>query len=257
MNTIKSAYYIHYDISLPFNVYVNGIKVDGGEGTASVSDYVTINPFLKTGKNTITLNVFTKGNEKLPPEIMKQIGITLYKSKLPKNDNITLINKFIFSEELEPLPFKIETWEFTAESVFPELNKKIDNSINVSNLDKKELLQEVLGFYNELKQIINRGDSTKYLDLFDDSNLRKMNSMYYNDTQRKEYLQKIKERISLSKGFMKPIENFKLRIHPNNKIISLESLELGTPLYSEDDLGNIKTYGLMLYKNKDGELKIY
>lgn len=255
MKETNKVYYIHYELGLPFSLYVNGIKIDSGSGNAVVADYTILNPFISSGINTISLEIkINDGN--LTQEILNQIKLDLYEGDATDENSIVPFKTLTFSDSLVGVPIKFETWKFTPNVTFK--NEQLKESLNLNEMDTEDLYDSVVAYYNEIHRIINAGDSEEYLKRFEDSNQRKMNAMYYDIEKQKKYKEGLAERVTGSKGFMKPLENYNLVIHPNGKIVTLENNDGGSPLFSVDSDGRIQTYGVMLYKPKNSEnFKVY
>ena len=82
--------------------------------------------------------------------------------------------------------------------------------------------------------------------------------MYYSEEEKQNYKNKVLQRVKLSKGIMQPIQDYKIVVHPNNKIVNLVNSKGEPVLYSKDENSKIKTFGLKLYRDKEtGELKVY
>ncbi|WP_158978239.1 hypothetical protein [Cellulophaga sp. L1A9] len=251
----KKIYYIYYDLGIPFEININGIKVEKGKGHEIISNYIIINPFLIKEDNSITLSI---NHKNISPELIDQIKIELYVGDIVHKEDVELIKTINFSEDItQKIANKMSTTFNFDPDIYYESNY-LNDAMDLSNDNLREnLLIEVLDFYNEIHDIIDSGDYKEYLKKYEKSNAREMNSMYYDTNEKENYLNKLSSRVVSSKGFMQPLDKYHLSINQNNKIISLEHEKYASPLYSIDSLDKIKTYGMMLYKSSDGKLKIY
>lgn len=255
---MNNTYFLNYDLSGDFDIIFNGYCISRNKKDGVKMSFEYLNPYIsKSGKQTITLSLKPlHANQKLDPKVLSEIYLEVYLSKNGEQPPFEKIH-ILKLPKYEGLQDSIlYTWTFDADVPF-EINTLADAKV-LTKENPETLLREVLVQYKNVHDLINDGNIKDYMNLYKKSREREMISMYYDETKQKEYLKGLENRAISSKGFMQPLTDYKLLIHPNNKIISLVNSQGKTPLFSKDDKGKIKTYGVQLYRSiKTGKLEVY
>ncbi|PKB43422.1 hypothetical protein AX016_1616 [Cellulophaga sp. RHA19] len=251
-------YYLHYNSNADFEIIFNGVSLIRNNKIGVVDDYQYLNPYInKKGIQTLSLKI--KPHEKddlLTENYLKNISIDIYYSENDENPPFKLVKKCELKSIEKPVKIFIDSWTFEAEVPYNLIG--LENSQSFLDKDQNELLEKVIEKYSTVNRIINNGDTLKYLEIYKKSREREMNSMYYDVNKQKEYLNNIVKRVQASKGFMQPISDYRLFIHPNGKLVQLINSNGTTPLFSIDDKGKRKSYGLILHQLKGvNKLKVY
>ncbi|SNQ42382.1 hypothetical protein [Cellulophaga lytica] len=255
---MNKIYYLHYNFNADFEIIFNGVSLIRNNKIGVVNDYQYLNPYInKKGVQTLSLKI--KPHEKddlLTENYLKNISIDIYYSENDENPPFKLVKKCELKSIEKPLKIFIDSWTFEAEVPYSLVG--LENSQSFLDKDQNKLLEKVIEKYSNVKNIINNGDTLKYLEIYKKSREREMNSMYYDVSKQKEYLNSLSKRVLSSKGFMQPISDYKLFIHPNGKLVQLVNSNGSTPLYSIDNKGKRKSYGLILHQLKGAnELEVY
>lgn len=255
---MNKIYYLHYNFNADFEIIFNGVSLIRNNKIGVVNDYQYLNPYInKKGVQTLSLKI--KPHEKddlLTENYLKNISIDIYYSENDENPPFKLVKKCELKSIEKPLKIFIDSWTFEAEVPYSLVG--LENSQSFLDKDQNKLLEKVIEKYSNVKNIINNGDTLKYLEIYKKSREREMNSMYYDVSKQKEYLNSLSKRVLSSKGFMQPISDYKLFIHPNGKLVQLVNSNGSTPLYSIDDKGKRKSYELILHQLKGAnELEVY
>ena len=255
---MNKIYYLHYNFNADFEIIFNGVSLIRNNKIGVVDDYQYLNPYInKKGVQTLSLKI--KPHEKddlLTENYLKNISIDIYYSENDENPPFKLVKKCELKSIEKPVKKFIDSWTFEAEVPYNLIG--LENSQSFLDKDQNELLEKVIEKYSTVNSIINNGDALKYLEVYKKSREREMNSMYYDVNKQKEYLNNIVKRVQASKGFMQPISDYRLFIHPNGKLVQLINSNGSTPLFSIDDKGKRKSYGLILHQLKGAnELEVY
>lgn len=220
--------------------------------------YEYLNPlFLKSGKQSITMYYKPRsGKAKITTAKIDEIFLEIFMSENGENPPFKKIKTLTFPPIDKPVDSLFYTWEFEADVNYS--NKELDNAFDLSKSDISILTKEVVAKYSEVHDLINIGNINVYKNIFANSLRREANSMYYTEEQTNNYISTQLERVTKSKGLMLPLQNFELKIHPNNKTMELILKSGKSPLISSDESGYKRTFGMYLYKDKNtGELKIF
>ncbi|PKB41918.1 hypothetical protein AX016_0072 [Cellulophaga sp. RHA19] len=255
---MNKIYYLHYNFNADFEIIFNGVSLIRNNKIGVVNDYQYLNPYInKKGVQTLSLKIKPQEKDDLLTEnYLKNISIDIYYSENDENPPFKLVKKCELKSIEKPLKIFIDSWTFEAEVPYSLVG--LENSQSFLDKDQNKLLEKVIEKYSNVKNIINNGDTLKYLEIYKKSREREMNSMYYDVSKQKEYLNSLSKRVLSSKGFMQPISDYKLFIHPNGKLVQLVNSNGSTPLYSIDDKGKRKSYGLILHQLKGAnELEVY
>ncbi|WP_312389248.1 hypothetical protein [Chryseobacterium sp.] len=258
-NTMKNIYYLNYDLSGEFDIIFNGVLLTRNKKDGVMMNYEYLNPYINTrGKQTITL--FLKSltrAQKISPKVLKDISLELFLSVNKDEPPLKKVQALILPEYKNAQDSILYTWTFDADVPF-EI-KTLTDAKDLSKENQDSLLKEVVEKYNTVRNLINDGKTNKYMDLYKKSREREMISMYYDEQKQKEYLSSIADRAQSSKDYMQPLKNYKIFIHPNNKLVELMINDgQDSALYSVDKKGKRKTYGLQLYRSlTTGKLEVY
>ena len=255
----KNSYFLNYDFGGNYTISCNGIIIAESNDSSISHSYRILNPFIsEKGKQNISLKIKHPNKElKINPKEIENFFLEIYMSDNGENAPFKKIKKLTLPPIPKPVDSIFYTWEFDA-----DVNYKLENIFDkASDLTKEKpesLLKDVLNKYEENFAIINEGNVNKYSQLIEKRLLRETTSMYYSEEEKQNYKNKVLQRVKLSKGIMQPIQDYKIVVHPNNKIVNLVNSKGEPVLYSKDENSKIKTFGLKLYRDKEtGELKVY
>lgn len=254
----RRTYFIDFNFRGDFEIIFNGISIKRNKSNAVSNGLEYLNPYIsKTGSQSITLIVKpVDSGSKIQTDDVKDYYIDIVYTNNGEAAPVHHVKRCTFSPISKPVDSLVNTWTFDAEVPF-EINNLLD-AADLTQQDPNKLLEEVLTEYQKVSSLINNGNIKDYMQLYKSSREREMVSMYYNESKQKEYLDGLEKRALSSKGFMQPINDYKILIHPNKKVVSLINSQGKTPLCSEDNNGKIKTYGLQLYRSsKTGKLEVY
>lgn len=255
---MKKTYFANYDFSGHFDIIFNGIRMVRNRKDGVISGTEYLNPYIsKSGVQSIVLIVKPLNpNSKILPKDVKDYSIDIVYTENASAAPVKNVKRCSFPAIDKPVDSLVYTWTFDAD--VPYELEGLTNSLNLSKEDPTKLLSEVLEYYQNVHRMINEGNYKDYLQLYKKSREREMVSVYMDEKKQNDYLESLEKRISSSKGYMQPLTDYKLFIHPNGKLVGLITSNGVTPLYSKDQEGKRKRYGLELHKVKGGDkLEIY
>ncbi|WP_347220127.1 hypothetical protein [Chryseobacterium sp.] len=253
---MKKTYFADFNFKGDFEIIFNGLSLKRNKSVGVSNGLEYLNPFIeRSGKQSITL-ILKPLSGKIMPGDVKDYYIDIVYTDNGEPAPIHKVMRCSFPSTDKAVDSLMHTWTFDADVDF-EI-QTLNDAKDLKDEKPDDLLKEVLAKYETIHDLINTGNISEYMDLYKKSREREMTSMYYDQAKQKEYLNSLQQRASSSKGFMQPISGYHLLIHPNNKIVSLQDSNGKSPLFSKDQNGKIKTYGLQLYRSKTtGKLEVY
>lgn len=253
---MKKTYFADFNFRGDFEIIFNGLSIKRNSSAGVSNGLEYLNPFIeKSGKQTITL-ILKPLSGKIMPEEVKDYYIDIVYTDNGEPSPIHKVMKCTFPPMEKSVDSLMHTWVFDADVSFTI--STLNDAKDLKDEKPEDLLKAVVSEYEKVNALINNGNIKEYMKLYEKSREREMISMYYDDVRQKEYLNSLQQRAASSKGFMQPLSDYKLLIHPNNKVVSLINSQGKTPLFSKDQNGKIKTYGLQLYRSKStGKLEVY
>lgn len=261
----KKVYFLNYDLIGNIKIYFNGIlmtKISENDGVRGGNLY--LNSYInKSGIQSISVKLNKLlYNKPLFPAYLEGVFLEIYYSENFSEDmddfHLEKIKQLALPKYEKAQDSVFYTWEFEADVNY-ELPDVLVNAKNLSKEDTDKLLKDVIAFYTNVYEILNNGDTDKYRTIFQESLKRQAKSMYYNEQETQNYITEQVDRAGKAKGFMKPLENYTLELHINNKSLELVNNANGkSPLVSIDKDNYIRTEGFVLYKDKTtGKLEVY
>lgn len=255
---MKKTYYANYDFSGEFEIIFNGVLMKKNIKPGVIYGLEYLNPFIsKSGEQNITLIVKPINKDsQIPIADVKDYFIDIVYTNNGEPAPLNNVKKCSFPPINKPVDSLVYNWTFNSE--VPYSFDGFEYSEDLTKQNQQNLLNEVVDFYKNVATIINNGNSNEYLKIFKKSREREMISMYYDEKKQKEYLTSLENRVMSSKGLIQPLENYKMFIHPNKKLVELIINGEDSALFSKDDKGKRKFYGLLLHKSsKTGKLEVY
>lgn len=255
----KKSYYLSYTLRGNYEIFCNGISLSeytDKDGSVTASEY--LNPLISgKGMQTVSIKIKSSDGRSLSPEYLKGVKISLYYSENGNEGDGVLVKDFTIKPYQENLSTVLETWSFKADVDY-EIENPLLSAGDLAKEDFHKLTEDVLSKYNEVLSIINSGNADQYNEIYKNSFKRETASMYLDPNETQQYINNLKRRVTASKGFMKPVEDYKVNINPNHKIVELIS-DSGKPvLYSIDDNKKNRFFSLQLYRSsKTGKLEVY
>ncbi len=215
-----------------YEVYINGLLVFKHYENVGLMNHATpINSrILKSGPQKVTIKLFPlgkiDGKEYTTIDADDSFRLKIFKrdKKQPYEAGAYDIVKEHYATLTDGLPYYEETFIFEAEVPY-ELKGWSESQI-LTDIDKDKLEKEILAFYKEYGQILEKRDEKKWVDIVIQSEKEEIHSADFFDKE------KIKLRIDdFTNTFdnedieIKPLDKYKIIFSGDGKVVSLQSTE--------------------------------
>ena len=259
---MRKVYFLRFNFKANAEIYFNGILLQKMTEDGISGGNIILNPYIvKTGTQNVSIKLDKFMGKPLSKAYLQDVFIEIYYSENYNENNddfpLELIQKLSLPEYKTDQNVILNTWEFLA-NVDYKNNDELGNAMDLSKDNPASLLNDVLKKYQENEEILNNGNTQAYLELVKNRLDRETTSMYYTNEEKQKYIQKVLQRVKNAKGIMQPLTDYHLKIHPNNKIVTLINSQGSPVLSSKDNTGKTNTFSLQLYRDKNtGQLKVY
>lgn len=229
MDVLKKEYGINYELPFRGEILINNILVDkdfynriGGFG------YIN-NCILKNGTQSVQVNLshpFVEKGGLIKSDVLFNINDFIIYTVLKEQGKVSALDtvkKLDFPEIQEPVPFIKYEWKFEAELPFELEGWK--NSQDLTKWDEKELEKKTVSKFNELRNILNSGNGAAFVKELEFANKEYFIANYFTENQKEEYISNLIGQYGELKGLVPSIENYKMRIMGDGKVVTLERLE--------------------------------
>ncbi len=235
------TYAIHINAKTPYEIYIDDIPLPGfGRYYESgMNATLELNPYLlKNGMHKLKVRYLpletAKDSLLYPGDVYhnKDAKWNIFFVSYIKNKNASLgyegeIDYENSSLEIIPPPKPVPFWEQEFDLEIKELPYTLtgwSKSEDLSKIDKDILKKEVFSFYNELREIMNNGDSKEYFNMNFSSDKELVIATYDDDIEWYTSDERKNEIINDCKNNMLPIDqkDYNLRIYGYGKIIAIE-----------------------------------
>jgi hypothetical protein len=246
-----------YNFPFDGEILINDVVLDKSlfntfSGTEFINSYI-----LNNGYQKISIKLFSpylKKGKTINPNELRKAGeeFALYNTIL-ENDEIkelNLIQKLDFPNNDVPLPIVMHEWKFQANLPFKLQGWK--DAENLNSWDKDKLERVVVDKFKQLQGLLNQGQTEAFLKELEFSNNEYFIANYYSENKKYEYLKNLRVDFSLLKGNVPPINNYRMRIMGDGRVVTLETLGKyeGQGILTTEDTIDKKLYPIyiMLYK---------
>lgn len=228
-SAIEKVYMLNHEIGFPAEILINDLicEIDLEENPFSPS---MLNQFiLNKGKQFLKIKIispFIMSKGLIKAENIKKLNEDLAIYSIERKGEVIinhkLIKKIDFPEIEQPVPFIEYEWEFEAALPFELEGWK--NSENLENWDAKVLEKKVLDKFTELRELLNTGNGEDFVKELDFANKEFFIANYFSEKQKQEYTANLIATYSEHKDIMPVIENYRVRIMGDGKVVTLENL---------------------------------
>ena len=244
-NIDKRAYYLNYDLFMTYDIYLNDIKIISNYQSGPVSGLGYLNEYiLNSGKQTIRLvdkDLFP-GETNIPKDIFQKFNMEIYTAD-ENDENIQNIKKLDFPIIDTPNPYVFEkTWTFDATVPFDIEGWK--KGQDLTKIDNEELEKMVVDKFEHYRKLLDNGQVDQFMEE-NKKNFEEFVIANYYQKRWSEYNDNIRETIGNQKGKMLPLENYKMKIYGNGKLVTLERIDINPVFYGRSAL-----VGVWKEKNK-------
>ncbi|MFV0531640.1 MAG: hypothetical protein ACK5MD_09430 [Flavobacteriales bacterium] len=257
-NKNGSNYTMIYDFPYNGDVLINDVLVDKSiygvlNGTEFINSFI-----LDNGEQDITIELKSNKENITSEQIKKSSNdFGIYNATFENGEiqNIQTLQKLNFPEISTPVSATVGKWKFNASLPFKLNGWK--NSEDLSKWDKNKLEIEVVKKFDELRDLLNAGNSSGFLKELRFANDEFFIANYYDENKQKEFLSNLSNDFTKQKGLVPSIENYKMRIMGNGRVIALETLSSNDSqgILTTKDINNKKIYVtyIMLHKPQNSE----
>lgn len=264
------TYAVHVNSLTPYELYLDDILVDYFYGD-NQSKTIELNPYLlSNGIHKLKIkflpsnnNVFSKKGLLSPKDIYLNNDTRwhLFFVKLNKDKDKPLgysneidykNNELKITPPTEELPYWEQSWDLDIKEL-PYKLKGWSESEDLSKIDSNQLEKEVLSFFENQRTLLNEGRVEDYLNLGKKKDEEIIiatydnNRSWYNSEERKE-------NILRAKGDMLPLDNYKLELFANGRLVTLKvasgQYKNWSALLSKSEKGRVSGWGILIHKPK-------
>ncbi|WP_326983148.1 hypothetical protein VUJ46_00955 [Chryseobacterium sp. MYb264] len=246
MKSTSKEYYLNHKFgNLNYEIYVNDILVGNSNKGNGVPGPYEINPY-----------IFSSGSQKIriqlsaPAELEKKHlsdkdienlkGKTFISLLENENfDNISIIKEINFSILNDTRSYVEQEWNFDAQAVDGINN--LDNSQDLTKIDKEKFQKEVLAKYEQLRTLLNSGNGKAFINEMEKPIKVIFKTEYMPENEQAEYKNNLEKHFDSHKGTMNPITNFNIKIMGNGRAVALEyktGKMQGLGILSSEDIPN-------------------
>ena len=191
----------------------------------------------------VDLNLLKVNMTRDDPYMSKEVLIEHHSLKQPDGKSFIAAGKNYYEHS------------FTFDAQIPYENKSWSTSKDLSKMDQRELLQKTKAAYQQVWNMINDGRTDDYFGLTFRSQAEICQSGY---TKQQEILDVVKDELLLfenSSFQMQPLENYKMVLYGNGRLVSLEQISANPLLRKEfvlwgkyrNEKGNTRARFISLY----------
>ncbi|WP_289064297.1 hypothetical protein [uncultured Zobellia sp.] len=229
---IELFYAISLQIDVPFELYLNDIPLAKEYAMSRKIMGIDINPYLlSNGSHSLKARFLAPTNgskETVSNNDLKTSFLKLVSYEKQTEPDMGRVKNYKVLQELPlaipdiEIPMVEQEWGIDITDLPYEL-EGWRNSQDLRLMDSKELEKKVVGFYENLIELLDKGEVDTYMNML---------SKFYDETDTVEYLSKMdsqqekdeirQELINDSKGYMQPLTNYSLFIYANGRLVTLE-----------------------------------
>ncbi|WP_158978216.1 hypothetical protein [Cellulophaga sp. L1A9] len=243
---------IHYGVGIScfasFELYIDDILVAKEETAGNISKGIELNEWvLKNGTHQFKVRYLPQtGKEFVEPYLLTETKVVIDHWNYVEN---SVIRPHSGAEEYEskffevPVPTeKVPFWEFSGEFKVENLPFELTGwteSQDLSKMDQDQLLKEVVIYYEYWRKLLNEGKVKQLLKEEKQKNIELATATY--DDPNWYYTEEAKQSTLKYKSTMLPIENYKMELYGNGRLVRLV----------RKDAGIFKDWDVLIRETKD------
>lgn len=231
-------YFLEIDniVGCTYEIYLNDFPVFKYYADGQVSAQVDIQYYmLKNGPQKITYKLYPIGKRENGDVIPTLVDWTELKLKLltiDKTKKDPYLSKKLLSKFHSPTAGDGHSFiaagqkyyenSFTFDAKLPFENKYVSNSTDLSKMDQKELLQKTVSAYKKIWQLMDERKKDEYFNYLYTKEVETSQSEYSSKDDLQESLNAYLVPFDNDTFKMEPLENYKMKLYANGKIVCLE-----------------------------------
>lgn len=270
-NLERRMYAMQLNIPGSFEFYVNDIPARIENSGSMHNTSIDINAYmLKSGKYKFRLKIFPQGDEikgGILPETASRIKVSLnaYERNtesfpFAKKGSFVSLVDFPIPKIDKPVPYFEVQGEFEVELPYDLEGWK--NSEDLNKIDKEQLQDEVVNFYEKMRNQLNEGKGDAYISYWKKYDLELQKFEYISQSDLIKSNSDFVDKVQKCKDMMLPIENYTIKIYGNGKLVRLErnpTIEINnsqlnvkgrSPLLRKGSKSGVQGYPIILHKPK-------
>ena len=215
MSPINLNEYIYHSgkQTITYRLYSQTFREDG-PGFKTLTDYTKFEITGYLRDNADSINTFDN-----------EVTILEHKNLIKENTN-----RFIGSG----LPYYEYTIEFNAEVPFTD--STLDNVQDLNKYEYEILLQKTTSAYQYYRKTIENKDFDNFLNLNFNSCVKSLISLYDNQDYINSVYENYSEEFTSDNYTLEPLENYKMKIYANGKIVCLENKSTNLRLFNRSSI---------------------
>lgn len=249
------TYTINATATIPVVIYFNDIKIS--EENTPLNSSVEVNGYaLKNGKYKIKIQifpVFRRGDTTVSPEDIKSCRFS-FGSFTRDRETGDILNPQTYSQLAlrapdAPVPYFEQEWEVELKDLPYEL-EGWSKGQNLSKMDKKELEKKVVGFHENVRELLNKGNGNKWAELTKKRAAETAVFYYSNPEQQAASVNENKTNVEkYCTDMMIPMEDYELKLYAGGQLATLER-KSHTMEFNHKSPLDIKGWGALIRKGQ-------
>jgi hypothetical protein len=238
-----------------YETYVNDMPLEKDYLKGSTDTEIPINDFiLASGIQKIKIVLLPdSGKVVVDKSGISYLNVTIY--KYPRGlsymttDEAVVIKEINLKDKTEA-PIVVKEVEISVE--VPYKINGWSNSVDLAKENQELLKKEVIAKYEELRQIINKGDFEAFENAYSQRDKEINEAIYNNVDAIKEDKEWMSKRVMKCKNKMNVISNVTMHLNGGNKIVYLENVDHESPIIGDIDGKHEEVFNIMLHRPKPG-----
>lgn len=221
---------IEYNITFSFKnvgyqIFINNILVDQ-RYNGGMNNSFNINEFFNNQEvQKIKIKLFKIDNSNITREDLLAQQCSIFRND-KNTDEFTTFHKITFQTNETSIPIYEINDNIKLTDKIPFIATDIlVGAVDLSKIDKNILEKNVREKFEKLRLELDNGDYNNYLKEIDIRNNNYFKSNYYNDSEIQKYMTNATNTLKEYKEKMLPIENYKMVISGNGKLVTLERID--------------------------------
>jgi len=254
------SYLLNHEIrNVDYEIYLNDFLVGQSHENNGIPGPYKLNQYIfSNGKQEVRIKISANKNQKeITSEILNEIsrntGIYLLQNK--DYNNIQEVKKLEFPKLEKPVPSYEFKWEFDAEAT-PGINN-LNNSQDISKMDKSKLYDEVFAKYDELRNLLHSGNGDQFMKEISKAKNDLFIADGLSEEGQKKYNENLKNYFSSHKDLLPDFKEFTIKILGHGRAVALENISQnkGMGVLSAEDKkeGMLNSNYIILHKPKGSD----
>lgn len=241
---LMKSYLLNHEIrNVDYEIYVNDFLVGQSHDNNGIPGPYKLNQYIfSNGKQEVKIKISAnkKYQKEITPEILNEIsrntGIYLLQNK--DYGNIQEVKKLEFPKLEKPVPSYEFKWDFSADAT-PGISN-LNNSQDLSKMDKAKLQEEVFSKYEELRNLLHKGNTDQFMKEISKAKNDLFIADGLSEDGQKKYNENIRNYFASHKDLLPDFKEFTIKILGNGRAVAFETITYnkGMGVLSAEDQKN-------------------